>query len=302
LDGVLDELRSDQLVDGISMDNLNAELGGDSDEERLGSAGLPGSSGKSRGGAGGMGAGDGARTTRPQILTAAVRFSPTGREWAAATTQGLQVFSLDDAMLFAPTELDASVTPQAVMRAIESKQFGKALTMALQLSLSETRELKAAVDAVPMAAIELVVKSLDPRMLKELLRFLAEELTLSRHIEFYLRWCWELLRSFGPTLQADAGRSMAHKQTLRALIRSISMHERESIRMADENGFYLQFLCSQLIPGEGEDNSAVELVKYTEDRVAQEVSINTVAKGEASSETTKRARQTKSRKVGVLSN
>jgi hypothetical protein len=56
---------------------------------------LPGGDGH-RGGSGGGGLGDGSRTTRPTILTAAVRFSPTGREWAAATTQGLQVNELFD--------------------------------------------------------------------------------------------------------------------------------------------------------------------------------------------------------------
>jgi hypothetical protein len=31
--------------------------------------------------------GDGSRSTRPNIHTSAIRFSPTGRDWAAATTQ-----------------------------------------------------------------------------------------------------------------------------------------------------------------------------------------------------------------------
>ena len=92
LEGILDELRSDKLVDGISLDNLGGDASGDdSDNEHKAASMLPGTDGR-RGGAGGGGAGDGTRTTRPQILTAAVKFSPTGREWGAATTQGLQVW------------------------------------------------------------------------------------------------------------------------------------------------------------------------------------------------------------------
>ena len=86
-----EELRSDRLVDGVALDNIPAGDMQDSDGELKLGSGLPGASGKGRGQAGGAGAGDGSRTTRPQILTAAVRVSPTGREWAAATTQGLQV-------------------------------------------------------------------------------------------------------------------------------------------------------------------------------------------------------------------
>jgi periodic tryptophan protein 2 len=84
LEGILDQLRSDRLVDGISLDNLGHGSDDDfSDNEHKAVSLLPGSN-KQR-------AGDGARTTRPQILTSALRFAPTGREWGVASTQGLQV-------------------------------------------------------------------------------------------------------------------------------------------------------------------------------------------------------------------
>jgi periodic tryptophan protein 2 len=87
MEGVIDELRSDQLVDGVSLGNLIAS-GYDSDNEKFhgaadGITDLPG--------AGKGSTKDGSRNTLPEILTAAVGFSATGREWAAATTQGLQV-------------------------------------------------------------------------------------------------------------------------------------------------------------------------------------------------------------------
>lgn len=80
-------LRSDQIVDGISLENLNA---GDNSDDEYGFGALkhdlPGSN-KGRSGAND----DGSRTTRPVIMTCAVKFSYSGREWAAATSQGLQV-------------------------------------------------------------------------------------------------------------------------------------------------------------------------------------------------------------------
>ena len=87
-------------------------------------------------------------------------------------------------MLFAPTDLDTGVTPQSVATAVARSEFGKALVMALQLSLSETEVLKSVVEAVPIDAISLVVKSLDVRMLKEMIRFLAAEL-VSDNICFF---------------------------------------------------------------------------------------------------------------------
>lgn len=80
LEGIVDQLRSDRIVDGVSLDNIN-----DSGDEEDGSGAntLPGASGHSKN--------DGSRITKPEMVTSCIRFSATGTEWAAATTQGLQV-------------------------------------------------------------------------------------------------------------------------------------------------------------------------------------------------------------------
>jgi hypothetical protein len=85
-----------------------------------------------------------------------------------------QIFSLDEAIHFAPTDLDVDITPQSVIAAISRHEHGLAINMALHLG--EQGVLKRAVDSVEADAIELVVKSLDVQMLKNLLKFLANEL------------------------------------------------------------------------------------------------------------------------------
>ncbi|CAN0438204.1 unnamed protein product, partial [Discosporangium mesarthrocarpum] len=57
---------------------------------------------------------DGSRQVREEVRCSCVRFSSTGREWAAATTDGLLLYSLDNASVFDPSDLDESVTPEAV--------------------------------------------------------------------------------------------------------------------------------------------------------------------------------------------
>ena len=77
------------MIDGVATQNLttrglkrtHAMTGDDSDDEHFATSVLPGAA---------VG-GDGSRTTRPDIRSNAIAFSTTGREWAAATTQGLQV-------------------------------------------------------------------------------------------------------------------------------------------------------------------------------------------------------------------
>ena len=60
------------------------------------------------------GADGSSRRTREEARSTCVRFSPTGREWAACTTDGLLLYSLDEAAVFDPSDLDESVTPEAV--------------------------------------------------------------------------------------------------------------------------------------------------------------------------------------------
>ena len=149
-------------------------------------------------GAGAGAAGDGSRSVKPDIRSCGVRFSPTGREWAVACTQGLQVtrcwlaifyripivctlssgsqlFSLDDALIFAPTEIDMAITPQSIETALLQDQFSLALSMALHLG--EQGLLARAVAIIGAgASLDLVVRSVDLRLMKSLMTFIANQL------------------------------------------------------------------------------------------------------------------------------
>ena len=67
------------------------------------------------------------RKTPPEIRTKAVQFSPTGRAFVAATTEGMMLFSLDETLSFDPFELDIDVTPENTIKTLEKKQYLKAL-------------------------------------------------------------------------------------------------------------------------------------------------------------------------------
>ena len=236
LDGVIDNLNSRNLSDGIDVDVIR---GDSDDDEHLAVSTLPGA-GK------GSSARDGRRNTKEELIAACVKFSPSGRDWAAATTQGLQIFSLDTSLVFAPMDLDESVTPQAVHTAVAQQKFAKAIAYSLQLGDAEL--IRKAVGFVPPASIELVCRSIDVRLLADFLRFLADELVHSRHIEFYLRWCGAILTFFGPYLQADG---VPYQASLRSLIRAISGLEREIQAHSDLNQYNsrLSFHSGGLEPG-----------------------------------------------------
>ena len=88
---------------------------------------------------------------RAAIRSRAVSLSPTGQTWAAATTEGLLLYSLDQGLVFDPTDLAEDITPAATRKAIASGAFLKALLIALRLKDPEV--LRHVVMSVPPAQV-----------------------------------------------------------------------------------------------------------------------------------------------------
>ena len=49
---------------------------------------------------------------RAIVRTKCLRLAPTGRSFAASTTEGVLVYSIDDSFMFDPVDLDIDVTPE----------------------------------------------------------------------------------------------------------------------------------------------------------------------------------------------
>ena len=88
----------------------------------------------------------------------------------------------------------------------------------------------------------MVVRSLDTRLLAGFMRFLADEVVSSRHVEFFLHWVQGLLMYFGPFLQSDP---IPYQASLRSLVRAVSVVEKDIQRAVDDNQYMLQFLQTQ---------------------------------------------------------
>ena len=70
-----------------------------------------------------------------------------GRSFAATTTEGLLVYSLDQNVTFDPFELDTTVTGQRVRQAVTDHEYLSAVMMAFRLN--EHRLICHAVQNVP---------------------------------------------------------------------------------------------------------------------------------------------------------
>lgn len=86
-------------------------------------------------------------------------FSPSsGRAWAAASTEGLLIYSLDEGVVFDPYDLSEEVTPEGVAKALEEGNFSAALMMSFRLN--EKNLLINSLEATPTSDSKLVSKQI----------------------------------------------------------------------------------------------------------------------------------------------
>lgn len=212
LDGVLDQLNSKHMTaSGLSRKELDAHMD-DSEQSGASANSLVGAT---------RAVDPGSRRKNLEVLSKAVVFSPTGRAWAAASTEGLLIYALDENLTFDPFELDEDITPESISQTLKREQFARALLMALHLN--EEHMMEKCVEGTPVSSVPLVVRALQGEAyVKRLLALLAKKMDASPHLEFYLQWSLAVLNAHGAKMRADSSSSFL--ATLRALQKSVARH------------------------------------------------------------------------------
>ncbi|KAI8813494.1 WD40-repeat-containing domain protein [Cladochytrium replicatum] len=157
------------------------------------------------------------RRTAPQVRSRCIRFGPTNRTWAAATTEGLVIYSLDDAMVFDPFDLELDITPETIDEAMQNEEYLRALVMSFRLG--EKPVITKAVQGIPSGDVALVVHDLPPKYLDRLVRFLVEFMEKSPRLEFALVWSNAVLTHHSRYFK---DRTVEYAGTLRALQKGLS--------------------------------------------------------------------------------
>jgi periodic tryptophan protein 2 len=179
---------------------------------------------------------------RPEVRVTSVEFSPTGRGFCAASTEGLLVYSLDTELAdFDPFDLDIDVTPQNTRAVLAEKEYLKALVMAFRLS-DDKALIKECYEAVPYQSVPLLVRDLPRVYLGRILRLLSEQMESSPHLEFHLRWLKEVLRVHGRWIKENQNTFGAD---LRSVLREVDGVGRTVRRLAERNRWEIEFLIGQ---------------------------------------------------------
>ncbi|XP_003459968.1 PWP2 small subunit processome component [Oreochromis niloticus] len=176
------------------------------------------------------------RHFRPEIRVSSLRFSPTGRSWAATTTEGLLVYSLDGSLVFDPYDLDLDVTPASIRKQLRLQEWASAIVLAFRLNEKALKQ--EVLEKVPHEQIPVVCGSLPDIYVEKLLGFIATCLEKSGHLQFYMTWAQNLLMLHGQKLK---NRSGAILPTLQALQKSIQRHFDDLSKLCDFNIYNIRY-------------------------------------------------------------
>ncbi|KDQ06907.1 hypothetical protein BOTBODRAFT_181182 [Botryobasidium botryosum FD-172 SS1] len=229
LDGTLEFLDNRKVTEAGPVDLID-DRGDESDLEDRRDHSLPGAT-----------RGDlSKRRYRQEARTKCVRFSPTGRTWAAASTEGLLIYSLDDTVAFDPFDLDMDITPESVLAVLEAREFLKALVMAFRLT--EKPLIQRVYEGIPPADVRLIARQLPVVYVPAILRFVADHMEKSPHMEFDLMWINALLAAHGRHLR---DRSTEFASVLRAVQKGVLDFQTTIARVCDDNTSTLTYLIDQ---------------------------------------------------------
>ncbi len=228
LDGTQEFLNS-KLLTAAGPEGLIDDQGEASDIEDRQDTTLPGAQ-----------KGIGARRTKPEVRVPAIAFSPTGRAFCAASTEGLLIYSLDTTFQFDPFDLDIDVTPATTLETLAQKDYLKALVMAFRLN--DRNLVRRVYEGTPVSSISLTVKGVPPIYLGRLLRFVALQADESPHLEFNLMWIESLLSQHGRWIKENKSGLEAELRSVEKAVRRI---QNELARLADDNIYRIEYLLAQ---------------------------------------------------------
>ncbi|KAG0678652.1 U3 snoRNP protein [Pichia californica] len=228
LNGTLEFLNSKNIVDGNAVDlvDRSGELS-DAEENHKADLRLPGSH-----------RGDiGLRSTKPEVRVMCVGFSPTANAFAAASTEGLLVYSVDDSLIFDPIDLDIDVTPENTLLCLKEGEYLNAIAMAFRLN--ERYLIHKVYEGIKKDDVALVANDLPVIYVPRLLEFIGSIAMESQHVEYNLLWIENLITAHGKFITKNKHMFM---KGLRSIQRFISRVVKDIVSYGYKINYLSEFL------------------------------------------------------------
>lgn len=133
------------------------------------------------------------RSTKLAIRIKKVLFSPDGSQFAAATTEGLVIYSIrNDQAIFNPVDIDENVTLDSIIEAVKKEEYLTALLMALRIN--EREVIDKVYRCIPLDNVPLICAHFPSNYLFRFMDYLASQLEAGKDLEWNLEWLKSLLK------------------------------------------------------------------------------------------------------------
>lgn len=231
LDGVIDRLNSRFMSESGPLSWVDDDDSGLDDDAKLqfslgadSSRKLPGTA---------------KRGKKPIAQSRCIALSPNGGCFAVAATEGLLVYTLENRLVFDPTDLTEEITPAAVEAALESGSTLTAILIALRLR--DDALIEKCLLATPLNVVPIVAKGLPSACIGLVLSILARTINKSAHLEFLLLWAKSILCSHGVSLNNP---SSAVLSALKSMQKAMSQLRVDLGTMCEDNLHTLSYLAA----------------------------------------------------------
>lgn len=201
----------------------------------------------------------GERKAKPVIAVYQIVFSPTMRSFAAATTEGVLIYSLDVSRHFDPYKLVMGVDPSSVRNALRQHDFGSALIQSIQLN--DKIIFQEVLEKIPLSEMEAIVASLELDYVRRTLDFIGRLILETRHLEYYLLWIKHILYRHGVALKSLPSNDVT--PIMRSLHQTTYKHFMDIKRNCDYCKYSLEYLTKQNTVEQIEDGEEEDTIMET---------------------------------------
>lgn len=136
-----------------------------------------------------------------EVKINSIKFSPVSHSFAAASTEGLLIYSIDEKITFTPIDLDIEITTQNVLKTLDDRNFLHSLIMSFVLD--DFNLTQKVYESIPLNDIKFVCNEFPFNYLEKFLTFIG--VLLSKHenhnFEFNLIWIKNLFLAHAQNLR-----------------------------------------------------------------------------------------------------
>ena len=173
-----------------------------------------------------------------EVKVAMVKFSPSNRSFAVASSEGIFLYSLDESNVFSRLKLSLDVTIDNALESFNNKLYLKALIFAIHLD-NYTLFTKF-INATPVDNIHLIASKIPKNAVGPLLTMLAKKINEDVQLEVNLRWTVSMLKNHGVLLK-----SFEFRDVLKNIFKSVSKKGSILLPLVEENYQTINFMLNR---------------------------------------------------------